>query len=86
MKNDGPKGRVSVVAMRVPKVGGQINFDIAMAGQSISELDNSTPEVWPRFMIPEARVQNSHGLAIGRLEFIAPEPLMMPDELKQLLR
>ncbi len=63
-----------------------IDLDVAGLGVGIADLHDSTEEVGSRFAVPEAWVEDAHGLFAGGDELFAAEALMRPDLLKPAFR
>src|SRR6185436_19613511 len=75
---------VLVVPMRVPAVGREVHFHVPVARQAISELDNRVAKIGPGLMVPKTGMQHTDGLTVRGDEPIAPQSLVMPDQLENL--
>ena len=71
------------MAVRVPAGGVQINFHVAGTRRFVAELQNRAAKIRPAFDAGEAGMKNADGFPSGGLELVAPQPLMLPDGLKQ---
>jgi hypothetical protein len=72
--------------MRPPAAGLQINLHIAGYGRVAADLEHGAAKVRSAFHADEAGMKNAQRLAIGSLEPIAMEALVLPDGLQQFFR
>lgn len=72
--------------VRSPSAGVEIDFNISLLGDLRFPLDDGSPEIRPCLAIPESWVQNSDGASIDGSQPFAPDPLVQPQPLEQLLR
>lgn len=74
---------ISIMRVGFPSRGIQIDLNVTCHGRLAGELQHRVAEIRPRAVIPETRMQHAHRPAIGELQFIAKNALMMPDVLEQ---
>jgi hypothetical protein len=70
---------ISVVSVRAPAAGLQINFHVAGNRLFIFKLQNRAAKIRPAFDADEAGMKNADGFSIGRFELVAAQALMLPD-------
>ena len=58
-----------------------IHLEIARTRRLVLELQDRVAEIRPGFPIAEARMKNPQALAVQGAQFIAAQPLMLPDGL-----
>ena len=76
---------IFIMAMHVPAGGTQVDFDIADKGRFIAQLQHRAAKIRAAFDADKTGMKNSDAPAIGGLELIAPEALVLPDGLQQPL-
>jgi hypothetical protein len=74
---------ISIMTVRVPPAGTQIDLDISIARGAFSELHYGSAEIGPAFQIAKTWMKNPHRLTFVCLKLIAEQSLMMPDALQQ---
>ena len=74
---------ISVVAVRVPAAGAQINFHVAGARRVIADLQNGAAKIRPALGAGKAGMKNADDSPVGGFERVALEALMLPDGLQQ---
>jgi hypothetical protein len=74
---------IFVVPMGVPAGGTQINFHVAGTRRHVANLQNRVAKIRAAFDADESRMKHADNLSIGGFKLVAPQPLMLPDGLKQ---
>src|SRR5579862_2962270 len=71
--------------MPAPAQRREIQFDIAALRRRLADLENGLAEIGTGLVVPEAGMEHLDGAAVGGLELIALEALMLPNQLQELL-
>jgi hypothetical protein len=79
------KIRVPVMPVGPPAIRAQIHFHVSGAGRVIANLQDRAAEIRPALQVGKARMKNPDARAPGRLQLVAPQPLVLPDGLDQPL-
>ena len=86
MKNDVFVAGILVVAVGAPAAGLQIDLHIAGNRWFIFKLEDGAAKIRSAFGAGKTGMEDAEIPAIGRLQLIAPNPLVLPDGLQQFFR
>jgi hypothetical protein len=84
VENDIFEGRISIVGVRVPTAGPNVDFHVAGFGRTVAKLNDSAAKVGSAFYAPKTGMQHSEGLTIASLQVVAEQPLVLPNGLEQV--
>ena len=85
MENDLLESRIVMMAMRAPAARANVDFDISALRRTVAELQNRPAKVGSAFYTSEAGMKNSDTFAVQSFEFVAQQPLVLPDGLEKML-
>src|SRR5262245_56102384 len=83
MKDEGFEMRIELVHARTSAGGLQVHFHVPGHGRFAAELQDCAPKIRPSFRAGKPGMQHAHGHSSGCFQFVALEPLVKPDGLKQ---
>jgi hypothetical protein len=74
---------IFVVAMGAPAGGTQINFHVAGTRRRVINLQNRVAKIRAAFDSDESWMKHADRFSVSGFKLVAPQPLMLPDGLKQ---
>ncbi len=81
MQNHISKMGITVVTMRTPACGTQVNFHVASPGRVVTDLNDRTAKIRAALDTDESRVKYSNHFAVGGFKAFTQEALVLPGGL-----